>query len=375
MSPDAQRAIADERAAQIEPALDRNVGVPSMVCARISPRTICSVKFFDPTRIAALARARGRARRGGQQDQATTTAARTDAIVRRRRRREKLRSASSSVPSTASASTAAGTAPARITVGSTIESPRKMYSPSPPAPTAAAIVAVPTPITAATRMPATIDGSASGSCTCQSICRGVIPSAVPASTSDRIDAADAGDGRPDDRQQRVEDQHDDRDARAEAADERQRQQEAEHRQARDRLHDVARARRSARRARGRRAASTPTGTPIAIARQRRRADEQHVLREQAGEFVTMRGQEGEEVHAQEPAAPGLEQRLQQRTDARVGRLRELARRGDLRDDAVVEHADARRERERFGHVVRDDDDRLAHFAPESGGTRDAAPRA
>ena len=33
-----------------------------------------------------------------------------------------------------------------------------MYSPSPPAPTAAAIVAVPTPITAATRMPATIDG-------------------------------------------------------------------------------------------------------------------------------------------------------------------------------------------------------------------------
>ena len=43
-----------------------------------------------------------------------------------------------------------------------------MYSPSPPAPTAAAIVAVPTPMTAATRMPATIDGSASGSSTCQS---------------------------------------------------------------------------------------------------------------------------------------------------------------------------------------------------------------
>ena len=40
-----------------------------------------------------------------------------------------------------------------------------MYSPSPPAPIAAAIVAVPTPMTVATRTPAMIDGSASGSST------------------------------------------------------------------------------------------------------------------------------------------------------------------------------------------------------------------
>ena len=66
---------------------------------------------------------------------------------------------------------------------STIDRPRKMYSPSPPAPIAAAMVAVPTPTTAATRIPATIDGSASGSSTMNSSWRGVIPIATPASTT------------------------------------------------------------------------------------------------------------------------------------------------------------------------------------------------
>ena len=49
---------------------------------------------------------------------------------------------------------------------------------------AAAIVADPTPTTAATRMPAMIDGSASGSSTCRSSSRGVIPIARPASRID-----------------------------------------------------------------------------------------------------------------------------------------------------------------------------------------------
>ncbi len=84
-----------------------------------------------------------------------------------------------------SASTAAGIAPARIIVVSTIERPRKMYSPSPPAPIAAAIVAVPTPTTAATRTPATIDGSASGSSTIHSNWRDVMPIATPASMTAR----------------------------------------------------------------------------------------------------------------------------------------------------------------------------------------------
>ena len=60
-----------------------------------------------------------------------------------------------------------------------------MYCPSPPAPIAAAIVADPTPTTAATRTPATIEGSASGSSTCRSSSRGVIPIATPASRTDR----------------------------------------------------------------------------------------------------------------------------------------------------------------------------------------------
>ena len=91
------------------------------------------------------------------------------------------RSIQANPPSVSSASAAAGTAPARIVVESTIASPRKMYSPRPPAPTAAAMVAVPTPMTAATRIPATICGSASGSSTMVSSCRRVIPIATPAS--------------------------------------------------------------------------------------------------------------------------------------------------------------------------------------------------
>ncbi len=59
-----------------------------------------------------------------------------------------------------------------------------MYSPSPPAPIAAAMVADPTPTTAATRTPATIDGNASGNSTCRSSSRGVMPIATPASRTD-----------------------------------------------------------------------------------------------------------------------------------------------------------------------------------------------
>ena len=59
-----------------------------------------------------------------------------------------------------------------------------MYSPRPPAPIAAAMVADPTPTTAATRTPATIDGSASGSSTWRSSSRRVMPIATPASRID-----------------------------------------------------------------------------------------------------------------------------------------------------------------------------------------------
>ena len=123
-------------------------------------------------------------------------------------------------------------------VVSTIDRPRKMYSPRPPAPIAAAMVAVPTPMTVATRMPATIDGSASGSShQPQQLARR--HAHRDAGLDDRaVEAAQPGDGRADDRQQRVEGQRDERRARPDAADERQRQQESEQRQARDRLRDV-----------------------------------------------------------------------------------------------------------------------------------------
>src|SRR5206468_12278035 len=54
------------------------------------------------------------------------------------------RAATPSSPSAVSAMRAAGRAPARIKVSSTTATPRKMYTPSPPPPLAAATVAVPT---------------------------------------------------------------------------------------------------------------------------------------------------------------------------------------------------------------------------------------
>ena len=53
--------------------------------------------------------------------------------------------------------------------------PRKMKTPSPPAPMAAAMVATPMEMTMATRTPARITPIDSGSSTCQRICAGVMP--------------------------------------------------------------------------------------------------------------------------------------------------------------------------------------------------------
>ena len=143
----------------------------------------CSVKFFEPTTTTSPA---GRANR--LTAVARTTTAATPSALRPAARdvtgaRRSRASSRASRPSAASASPAAGTAPARMVVVSTIDRPRKMYSPRPPAPTAAAMVVVPTPITVATRMPETMAGSASGSCTSRSNCPSVMPMATPASTT------------------------------------------------------------------------------------------------------------------------------------------------------------------------------------------------
>src|SRR5581483_439577 len=74
----------------------------------------------------------------------------------------------SSQPKAASAIkaiSAAGIAPARITLLLTIASPRKINSPRPPAPMAAAMVESPIEITMATRTPARMTPAASGNST------------------------------------------------------------------------------------------------------------------------------------------------------------------------------------------------------------------
>src|SRR6185436_18111756 len=94
-----------------------------------------------------------------------------------------------------------------------------MYSPRPPAPIAAAIVADPTPTTAATRTPATIDGSASGSSTREQFVRRH-PHRHARFPNRRIDPVDAGNRRSNNRQESVQDQDDDGRTGADATDER-----------------------------------------------------------------------------------------------------------------------------------------------------------
>ncbi len=113
-----------------------------------------------------------------------------------------------------------------------------MYSPRPPAPIAAAIVTVPTPTTAETRMPATIAGKRQRQLHLPQPLHRRHPHRIRGLEDRRVDRAKAGGGRADDRQQRVQDQRDKRGAGADAADERQRQEEAEEREAGDRLHDA-----------------------------------------------------------------------------------------------------------------------------------------
>src|SRR5438034_3543688 len=106
----------------------------------------------------------GRRRAGGQQQRAQAG--------------DNFRSIHSSPSSASTAIAAAGSAPANTVGVSTIEIPRKMKTPNPPPPMAAAMVAVPTVATVARRSPATMDGAASGNSTCHRICRAVIPIAT-----------------------------------------------------------------------------------------------------------------------------------------------------------------------------------------------------
>ncbi len=75
------------------------------------------------------------------------------------------------------------------------------------------------------------------------------------------------------------------------------------------------------------------------------------------------------------------QRFEQRPHSRIGRLRNDGRFADDREHTIGQHADLGSQRERFGHVVRDEHDGLAHpllNAPELAmnlGARDRIERA
>src|SRR5215467_9590125 len=93
----------------------------------------------------------------------------------------KRRSSNPRKKSASSAKSAAGIAPARINESLTSATPRKINVPSPPAPMAAPMVAMPIVRTVAVRMPARIIESASGKRTRNMICAGVMPIASAAS--------------------------------------------------------------------------------------------------------------------------------------------------------------------------------------------------
>ena len=101
-----------------------------------------------------------------------------------------------------------------------------------------------------------------------------------------------------------------------------------------------------------------------------------VLAEQRGELGRVRAPELRAALTARPpaAAPRVASRSGSSSARTRGSLRsrDRRRRVERGEHAVGEHADPRGQRERLRHVVRDDDDRLAHLLPGCAGTRGAA---
>ena len=150
----------------------------------ISPKITCSVKFLEPTTIGL-----GFVPAGGE------------AHRQRKRQAANFRSIHPNPPSEISAIRAAGMAPARIWTLSTDATPRKIKTPRPPAPMAAAMVAVPTVVTVAMRIPARMVRAASGSSTWRSIWRGSHPHGDRGFAHGRVDAQNPSERVANNRQQ------------------------------------------------------------------------------------------------------------------------------------------------------------------------------
>src|ERR1700678_364373 len=113
-------------------------------------------------------------------------AARRADWVHQERTGRRRRSRSPSIKSAAIARSAAGMAPARMSWSLTMARPRKMNSPRPPAPIAAAIVATPMVSTVEIRMPASMVENERGSSTRQRIWEPVMPMPLAASRTDLL---------------------------------------------------------------------------------------------------------------------------------------------------------------------------------------------
>ncbi len=158
-----------------------------------------------------------------------------------------------------------GNAPARICNLSTEAMPRKMKTPSPPAPIAAAMVAVPMVVTVGD--PQAGDDRRRGQRQfhhAQDLAASH-PHRDRRIAHHRVDAEDSRHGVSQDRQKRVKHQRNDRRVRPDAADERDRDQKTEKRKAGDRLPDAGEAQRPAARRAGSKRAAIPAGIAIADA--------------------------------------------------------------------------------------------------------------
>src|SRR3984957_351006 len=157
-----------QRAAQIQAALDTPMEpVFQMLCDNFAQHHL----FREVLRSHADGRFRPRRRTPGKN-------ATGGQGQRRDYAGESFLSAHPTPPSARSAIKAAGIAPARICAVSTEATPRKMNTPSPPPPMAAAMVAVPMVVTVATRIPAMMVRAARGSCTWRRSWPLVIPIAI-----------------------------------------------------------------------------------------------------------------------------------------------------------------------------------------------------
>ncbi len=228
---------------------------------------------------------------------------------------------------------------------------------------------MPTPTTVATRIPARIAGSASGSSTLSQDLTRRHPHRRSALQHRPIDTLQPRHRRSHDRQHGVERERNQRRARAYPANERQRNEKAEQRQAWHRLGEVRERNQRADQDSDSFAATIPSGMPIAAAKAVETADQHEVLAD-AERPARLR------CDARN-ASSSLIRIASRRAFARYGSPTRLQRRWRVTREqaAFVQHGDAIGERKRFGQIVRHQQHRTRNLRLQRVGTRGAVRRA